>query len=85
MPDNNIVREIVRVLGNPIVTASIRDEDDILEYSTDPELIHEKYENLVDLVIDGGYGDNVASTVVDLTEGEFEVIRAGKGNLEEYL
>lgn len=85
VPDNNIVREIVRLLGNPIVTASIRDEDDILEYSTDPELIHEKYENLVDLVIDGGYGDNVASTVVDLTEGEFEVIRAGKGNLEEYL
>lgn len=85
VPNNNIVREIVRVLGNPIVTASIRDEDDILEYSTDPELIHEKYENLVDLVIDGGYGDNVASTVVDLTEGEFEVIRAGKGNLEEYL
>jgi len=85
VPDNNIVREIVRVLGNPIVTASIRDEDDILEYSTDPELIHEKYENLVDLVIDGGYGDNVASTVVDLTEGEFEIIRAGKGNLEEYL
>lgn len=85
VPDNNIVREIVRVLGNPIVTASIRDEDDILEYSTDPELIHEKYENLVDLVIDGGYGDNIASTVVDLTEGEFEVIRAGKGNLEEYL
>jgi len=85
VPDNNIVREIVRVLGNPIVTASIRDEDDILEYSTDPELIHEKYENLVDLVIDGGYGDNVASTVVDFTEGEFEVIRAGKGNLEEYL
>lgn len=85
VPDNNIVREIVRLLGNPIVTASIRDEDDILEYSTDPELIHEKYENLVDLVIDGGYGDNVASTVVDLTEGEFEIIRAGKGNLEEYL
>jgi tRNA threonylcarbamoyl adenosine modification protein (Sua5/YciO/YrdC/YwlC family) len=85
VPDNNIVREIVRVLGNPIVTASIRDEDDILEYSTDPELIHEKYENLVDLVIDGGYGDNIASTVVDLTEGEFEIIRAGKGNLEEYL
>lgn len=85
VPDNNIVREIVRVLGNPIVTASIRDEDDILEYSTDPELIHEKYENLVDLVIDGGYGDNIASTVVDLTEGEFEIVRAGKGNLEEYL
>ncbi|EFK59280.1 L-threonylcarbamoyladenylate synthase [Sphingobacterium spiritivorum] len=85
VPDNHIVREIVRVLGNPIVTASIRDEDDILEYSTDPELIHEKYENMVDLVIDGGYGDNVASTVVDLTGGDFEIVREGKGDLEQYL
>jgi len=85
VPDNNIVREIVKQLGNPIVTTSIRDEDDILEYSTDPELIHEKYENLVDMVIDGGYGDNIASTVVDLTSGDFEVIREGKGDLEEFL
>lgn len=85
IPDNNIVREIVKQLGNPIVTTSIRDEDDILEYSTDPELIHEKYENLVDMVIDGGYGDNIASTVVDLTSGDFEVIREGKGDLEEFL
>ncbi|SUJ06716.1 Putative translation factor (SUA5) [Sphingobacterium spiritivorum] len=85
VPDNHIVREIVRVLGNPIVTTSIRDEDDILEYSTDPELIHEKYENMVDLVIDGGYGDNVASTVVDLTSGDFEIVREGKGDLEQYL
>ncbi|MGJ1195360.1 L-threonylcarbamoyladenylate synthase [Sphingobacterium spiritivorum] len=85
VPDNPIVREIVRVLGNPIVTTSIRDEDDILEYSTDPELIHEKYENMVDLVIDGGYGDNVASTVVDLTSGDFEIVREGKGDLEQYL
>ncbi|EEI91734.1 Sua5/YciO/YrdC/YwlC family protein [Sphingobacterium spiritivorum ATCC 33300] len=85
VPDNHIVREIVRVLGNPIVTTSIRDEDDILEYSTDPELIHEKYENMVDLVIDGGYGDNVASTVVDLTNGDFEIVREGKGDLEQYL
>ena len=85
VPDNNITLEIVRQLGNPIVTTSIRDEDDVIEYTTDPELIFEKWQNLVDLVIDGGYGDNVASTVVDLTEGEFEVIRAGKGNLEEYL
>ncbi|QQT24229.1 MULTISPECIES: L-threonylcarbamoyladenylate synthase [Sphingobacterium] len=85
VPDNHIVREIVRVLGNPIVTTSIRDEDDILEYSTDPELIHEKYENLVDIVIDGGYGDNVASTVVDLTNGDFEIVREGKGDLEQYL
>src|SRR5690606_9541354 len=72
VPDNNIVREIVKELGNPIVTSSIRDEDDIIEYSTDPELIYEKCQDLVDLVIDGGYGDNVASTVVDVTSGEFE-------------
>lgn len=85
VPDNNIVREIVKELGNPIVTSSIRDEDDIIEYSTDPELIHEKYEELVDLVIDGGYGDNVASTVVDVTSGDFEIIREGKGNLDDYL
>lgn len=85
VPDNNIAREIVRVLGNPIVSASIRDEDDILEYSTDPELIHEKFKDLVDIVIDGGYGDNVASTVVDCTSGEFEIIRQGKGNLEDFL
>ncbi|MBP3943088.1 threonylcarbamoyl-AMP synthase [Sphingobacteriaceae bacterium WQ 2009] len=85
IPDNAIVREIVRQLGNPIVTTSIRDEDEILEYSTDPELIHEKYEDLVDLVIDGGYGDNVGSTVVDLTAGEFHIIREGKGQLADFL
>ncbi|MNM99185.1 hypothetical protein D3C81_1117360 [compost metagenome] len=85
VPDNNIVREIVKQLGNPIVTTSIHDEDEIIEYSTDPELIHEKYEDLVDAVIDGGYGDNVASTVVDLTEGTFDVIREGKGDLEQFL
>lgn len=85
VPDNSIVREIVKELGNPIVTASIHDEDEIIEYSTDPELIYEKYEDKVDLVIDGGYGDNIASTVVDLTNGEFEVIRDGKGDLELYL
>lgn len=85
VPDNNIAREIVRVLGNPIVSASIRDEDDILEYSTDPELIHEKFKDMVDIVIDGGYGDNMASTVVDCTSGEFNIIRQGKGNLEDFL
>lgn len=85
IPDNNIIREIVRELGNPIVTTSIRDEDEIIEYSTDPELIYEKYEEHVDLVIDGGYGDNVASTVVDVTSGDFEIIREGKGILEDYL
>jgi tRNA threonylcarbamoyl adenosine modification protein (Sua5/YciO/YrdC/YwlC family) len=85
VPDNNIAREIVKALGNPILSTSIHDEDDIIEYSTDPELIHEKYEDLVDLVIDGGYGDNIPSTVIDCTTGEFDVIREGKGQLEEYL
>lgn len=85
VPDNNIAREIVRILGNPILSTSIKDDDEMIEYSTDPELIHEKYEDLVDLVIDGGYGDNLASTVVDCTSGEFEVIREGKGILEDYI
>lgn len=85
IPDNNIVRDIVRELGNPIVTTSIHDEDEIIEYSTDPELIYEKYQDKVDLVIDGGYGDNVASTVVDVTSGDFEILREGKGDLEQYL
>ncbi|HLQ99930.1 MAG TPA: L-threonylcarbamoyladenylate synthase [Sphingobacterium sp.] len=85
VPDNNIIRQIVRELGNPIVTTSIRDEDEVIEYSTDPELIYEKYKNLVDIVIDGGYGDNVASTVVDTTTGSFEIIREGKGDLSAYL
>lgn len=81
VPDNNIIREIIKQLGRPIVTTSIRDDDDIIEYSTDPELIHEKYENTVDLVIDGGYGDNTPSTVVDVSSGDVEVIREGKGEV----
>jgi len=85
VPDNNIARCIVKELGNPILSTSIRDEDDIIEYSTDPELIHEKYDGMVDIVIDGGYGDNIASTVVDCTSGDFEIIREGKGELELYL
>jgi tRNA threonylcarbamoyl adenosine modification protein (Sua5/YciO/YrdC/YwlC family) len=85
VPDNDIAREIVRQLGNPILSTSIRDDDEVIEYSTDPELIHEKYEDTVDIVIDGGYGDNEASTVVDCTSGEFEVIREGKGDLQNYL
>jgi tRNA threonylcarbamoyl adenosine modification protein (Sua5/YciO/YrdC/YwlC family) len=85
VPDNNVAREIVRKLGNPIVSASIHDDDEILEYATDPELIHEKFEDQVDIVIDGGYGDNEASTVVDCTMGEFEILRQGKGDLSLYL
>ncbi|WP_316837066.1 L-threonylcarbamoyladenylate synthase [Pedobacter nutrimenti] len=83
VPDNAIAQEIVRQLGNPIISASIKDDDELIEYSTDPELIHEKYEDTVDLVIDGGYGDNEPSTVIDCTSGDFEVIREGKGSLED--
>lgn len=82
VPDNAIALEIVKQLGNPIVSTSIHDEDEVLEYSTDPELIFEKWQNLVDLVIDGGYGDNVGSTIVDLSGHEPVLIRAGKGEWE---
>ena len=82
VPDNAIALEIVKLLGNPIVSTSIHDDDDVIEYTTDPELIFEKWQNLVDLVIDGGYGDNVASTIIDLTGYEPEVIREGKGSLD---
>jgi len=82
IPDNNIIREIVKELGNPILTTSIHSEDHVLEYDTDPELIHEEMGHLVDLVIDGGYGNNVPSTVVDCTTNEVEIIRQGLGELE---
>jgi tRNA threonylcarbamoyl adenosine modification protein (Sua5/YciO/YrdC/YwlC family) len=85
VPDNAIARLIVQQLGNPILSTSIHDDDEIIEYSTDPELIHEKYADLVDLVIDGGYGDNIASTVINCTNGQFEVIREGKGDIEAFL
>ncbi len=81
IPDNNIITSIVKELGNPILSTSIHDDDDVLEYTTDPELIYEKYKKQVDAVIDGGYGDNQASTVVDCTSSEFEIIRQGKGVL----
>lgn len=82
VPDNTIIREIVRVLGHPILSTSVKDDDEVVEYTTDPELIYEKYENLVDMVIDGGYGDNVPSTVVDCTGGGIEIIREGKGDVD---
>ena len=82
IPDNNIARALVSSLGNPIVSTSIRDEDDVLEYTTDPELIFEKWKSLVDIVIDGGYGDNYASTIIDLTDSVPEVVREGKGSLD---
>ncbi|WP_298903003.1 L-threonylcarbamoyladenylate synthase [uncultured Psychroserpens sp.] len=82
VPDNAIALEIVKQLGNPIVSTSIRDEDYVIEYTTDPELILEKWDNLVDIVIDGGYGGNEASTVIDLSEDQPVVLREGKGDLE---
>ncbi|MBN8643393.1 MAG: threonylcarbamoyl-AMP synthase [Flavobacteriales bacterium] len=82
VPDNRIVIDIVKMLGNPIVSTSIYDEDEVLEYSTDPELIFEKWQNVVDLVIDGGYGDNIPSTIIDLSGYEPEVVREGKGDVD---
>ncbi len=82
VPDNNIIRSIVKELGNPIVSTSIYDEDELIEYTTDPELIFEKWQDRVDLVIDGGYGDNVPSTIIDVSGDEVEVIREGKGSLD---
>ncbi len=82
VPDNSIALALVNALGNPIVSTSIRDEDDIIEYTTDPELILEKWNNLVDLVIDGGYGGNEASTIIDLSDESPKVVREGKGPLD---
>lgn len=81
IPANYIAMAIVEELGNPLLTTSVHDDDEIVEYTTDPELIHEKYCRSVDWVIDGGYGHNVASTVVDCTGDEPEIIRQGIGEL----
>lgn len=82
VPDNSIALELVKQLGNPIVSTSIHDDDELIEYTTDPELIFEKWQHKVDVVIDGGYGDNTASTIIDLTGNEPEVIREGKGSID---
>ena len=82
IPDNNIVREIVRISGYPIMTTSVHADDEVREYMTDPSLIHEKYIKTVDAVIDGGYGKIEASTVVDCTKGEIEIIRHGVEELK---
>ena len=82
VPDNSIALQIVKQLGNPIVSTSIHDDDDVIEYTTDPELIFEKWQNLVDMVIDGGYGDNMGSTIIDLSGDEPIVVREGKGSLD---
>lgn len=82
IPDNNIALEIVRELGRPIITTSIHDQDQVIEYTTDPELIYEKYGDFAEIVIDGGYGKNEASTIVDCTSEEIIIVRQGLGILE---
>ena len=81
VPDNLITRQVIKELGNPIMSTSIHDDDDVVEYTTDPELIFEKYQNIVDIVIDGGFGDNEPSTVLDCTQEEIVIIRQGKGKI----
>jgi len=81
IPNNSIILEIVKEFGSPLLTTSVHDEDEIIEYTTDPELIHENFNEIVDLVIDGGYGQNVASTIVDCTGDEPEIVRQGIGVL----
>jgi tRNA threonylcarbamoyl adenosine modification protein (Sua5/YciO/YrdC/YwlC family) len=85
IPDNNIPREIVKELGNPIATTSVKDKDMLIEYSTDPELIYEHFNKLVDIVIDGGYGEVIPSTIVDCTNNNPEIIRKGKGDITPFL
>ena len=82
IPSSSIILEIVRELGRPVITTSIHDQDEVIEYTTDPELIHEKFEDFADIVIDGGFGKNEASTIVDCTGDEFMIIRQGLGDLE---
>ncbi|MCM1109504.1 MAG: L-threonylcarbamoyladenylate synthase [Clostridium sp.] len=81
VPDHSVARALVEELGNPMLTMSVHDEDELIEYTTDPELIHEKYESVVEWVVDSGYGGAEASTVVSCLEDDFEVVRQGKGEL----
>jgi tRNA threonylcarbamoyl adenosine modification protein (Sua5/YciO/YrdC/YwlC family) len=85
IPDHSIPLAIVRELGNPIMTASVHDPDDLIEYTTDPSLIYERFENKVDIVIDGGYGGVEGSTVLNCANGEVQIIRIGKGSVDELL
>jgi tRNA threonylcarbamoyl adenosine modification protein (Sua5/YciO/YrdC/YwlC family) len=85
VPDNNIPRMIVKELGNPIITSSIKDEDEIAEYTTDPEIIYDRFHKLVDIVIDGGFGNNVPSSIINCTNGEVELLREGMGDISLFL
>lgn len=82
IPDNQIPLAIIERLGFPLATASVKDDDEVVEYTTDPSLIAERYEQEVDMVIDGGYGSLVPTTLVDLTGDEPEVLREGGGELK---
>jgi tRNA threonylcarbamoyl adenosine modification protein (Sua5/YciO/YrdC/YwlC family) len=82
IPENDILLEIIQELGHPLMSTSVHDDDEVLEYLTDPELIHERYENRVDLVVDGGYGDNTPSTIIDCTGEEILMVREGKGEID---
>ncbi len=81
IPNNNIAREIVKELGNPVVSTSIHDMDKIIDYTTDPEIIYEEYKDKVDLIVNGGYGNNMPSTIVDCTADEPKILREGLGEL----
>ncbi|MBN7817117.1 L-threonylcarbamoyladenylate synthase [Algoriphagus pacificus] len=85
VPNHAVPRMLVEELGQPLLSTSIHDEDEVIEYSTDPELIFEKYEHLVDVVINGGYGQNVGSTILDCIGDEVEVLREGLGKLEDII
>lgn len=85
IPNNQICTEIVKQLGNPIMNTSVHDDDDVIKYTTDPEVIYERYKNKVDIIIAGGYGNNEPSTVVDCTTGDYSILRQGEGILEDYL
>jgi tRNA threonylcarbamoyl adenosine modification protein (Sua5/YciO/YrdC/YwlC family) len=82
IPDNEIVHQLLKTLGTPIVVSSLHDDDDIVDYTTDPEQINEHYQDKVALIIDGGYGNNIPSTIVDCSKGDIEIIRQGAGELE---
>ena len=82
VPDHPIAIALVRELGRPIISTSIKDDDEVIEYTTDPSLIWEKWDHLVDIVIDGGYGGNIGSTIIDLTGDEPVLVREGKGSVE---
>ncbi len=81
VPNNDVIQTIVAALGNPVISTSVHDDDEIIEYITDPELIFEKYQGLIDIVVDGGYGHTEATTIIDCTTGEPEIVRQGLGEV----